>query len=121
MSTTVMGPSRREALVGRSWVQAAAFVALGGLFVMVLMGWMVYQSHPPIPQRVETPSGSTVFTRADIRSGQDIFLRNGLMEYGSIFGHGAYLGPDFTADYLHRSAEMVQDAHHGGVGVVGGE
>ena len=37
-------------------------------------------------------------------AGQSIFLRNGLMEYGSVFGHGAYLGPDFTAEYLHRAA-----------------
>jgi nitric oxide reductase subunit B len=40
-------------------------------------------------------------------AGQEVFLRNGLMEYGSIFGHGAYLGPDFTADYLHRAAVSV--------------
>jgi nitric oxide reductase subunit B len=41
------------------------------------------------------------------------FLRNGLMEYGSIFGHGAYLGPDFTADYLRRAALSVQKAYAG--------
>ena len=41
--------------------------------------------------------------------GQKVFLESGLMEYGSIFGHGAYLGPDFTADYLHRSSESVRD------------
>src|SRR5262249_30172336 len=35
--------------------------------------------------------------------------KNGLMEYGSIFGHGAYLGPDFTADYLHRSALIANE------------
>lgn len=35
------------------------------------------------------------------------------MEYGSIFGHGAYLGPDFTADYLHRSAVDVQQSYGG--------
>ena len=37
-------------------------------------------------------------------AGQQVFLSNGLMEYGSIFGHGAYLGPDFTTEYLHRAA-----------------
>ncbi len=50
-----------------------------------------------------------LFTRADVIAGQEIFLRNGLMEYGSIFGHGAYLGPDFTADYLRRWAVLVAD------------
>jgi len=35
------------------------------------------------------------------------------MEYGSIFGHGAYLGPDFTADYLRRAALSVRDSYDG--------
>jgi nitric oxide reductase subunit B len=48
-----------------------------------------------------------LFTREDILNGQQVFLKNGLMEYGSIFGHGAYLGPDYTADYLRRSATSV--------------
>jgi nitric oxide reductase subunit B len=30
-----------------------------------------------------------------------------LMEYGSVYGHGAYLGPDFTAEYLHKTAELL--------------
>jgi nitric oxide reductase subunit B len=109
ITTSTVRPDRRGSLVGKSWVQAAALVALTGLFVLVLMGWLAYQSHPPIPQRVGTDSGRTLYTGDDIRAGQDAFLRYGLMEFGSIFGHGAYLGPDFTADYLHRSAEIVQD------------
>ena len=47
-----------------------------------------------------------VYTGDDVRDGQKVFLEHGLMEYGSIFGHGAYLGPDFTADYLHRSSRI---------------
>ena len=54
------------------------------------------------------PEGQTLFTGEDVSSGQKVFLNNGLMEYGSIFGHGAYLGPDYTADYLHRAAESVE-------------
>jgi nitric oxide reductase large subunit len=46
-------------------------------------------------------------------AGQGTFLRNGLMEYGSIFGHGVYLGPDYTADYLHRSALISIDFYNG--------
>ena len=42
--------------------------------------------------------------------GQQVFLENGLMEYGSVFGHGAYLGPDYTADYLRRSSESVRES-----------
>ena len=58
------------------------------------------------------PGGQTLFTR-DIMDGQETFLREGLMEYGSIFGHGAYLGPDFTADYLRRAALSVRDSYGG--------
>ena len=54
-----------------------------------------------------------LFTGKDIIAGQEIFLKNGLMEYGSIFGHGAWLGPDFTADYLHRAAELTIDYYGG--------
>ena len=54
-------------------------------------------------------SGETVFTTADITAGQVLFNRRGLMQYGSIVGHGAYLGPDYTADYLRRSADFVEE------------
>ncbi len=58
-------------------------------------------------------TGNILFTHDDILDGQQVFLRNGLMEYGSIFGHGAYLGPDYTADYLRRSAASVYEIHGG--------
>ena len=48
-----------------------------------------------------------LFTRDDIVAGMNVFQRYGLMEYGSVYGHGAYLGPDFTAEYLHKSAESL--------------
>src|SRR5215218_3279351 len=100
---------KRDLLVSRTWVQVAGLVALAGFFVLVFLAYRTYQSDPPIPDRVTDPSGSTVFTSGDVSAGQEVFLRHGLMEYGSIFGHGAYLGPDFTADYLHRSSRSVLD------------
>ncbi|MCW2680868.1 MAG: nitric oxide reductase [Frankiales bacterium] len=116
MSTTSpVRPQRRELLVSRWWIQGGLLVAVLGLFGLVLMGFQTYQHHPPIPDRVVSESGTTVYTGADVTAGQRAFLGNGLMEYGSIFGHGAYLGPDFTADYLHRSAEHVR-ASYGGDG-----
>ena len=48
-----------------------------------------------------------VYAGEDVRAGQKVFLKNGLMQYGSVFGHGGYLGPDYTADYLRRSATSV--------------
>ena len=100
---------KRDLLVSRTWLQVAGIVFVAGFFVLVLLAYRTYQSDPPIPDRVVGPSGQEVFTGDDIRAGQKVFLHHGLMEYGSIFGHGAYLGPDFTADYLHRSSASVRE------------
>jgi nitric oxide reductase subunit B len=104
---------RRELLVSKGWLQAVALVVLFGFFVMGLLAYRTYQAEPPIPDKVVDAQGTTVFTGTDIRDGQRVLLRNGLMEYGSIFGHGAYLGPDWTADYLHRAAEAVARGYGG--------
>jgi nitric oxide reductase subunit B len=78
-----------------------------------LLAYRTYSGEAPIPARVLGPNGALLFTRQDILAGQQVFLRNGLMEYGSIFGHGAYLGPDFTSDYLRRAATSVANSHGG--------
>src|SRR5215208_2731554 len=100
---------KRELLVSRTWLQVAGLVTIVGFFVLVLLAYLTYKSDPPIPGRVVDPSGRVLFTGNDVKAGQKVFLHHGLMEYGSIFGHGAYLGPDFTDDYLHRSSEIVRD------------
>lgn len=99
--------SRRSFLISRGWIQAVVIVFIFGFFVLGFLAYETYNGEPPIPDKVVGPDGVVLFTRADILGGQSVFLRNGLMEYGSIFGHGAYLGPDFTADYLHRAATIV--------------
>jgi len=107
------GLGRRELLVSKGWVQAVALVVLFGFFVLGLLAYRTYTGQPPIPERVVDPEGNVVYTGEDVTAGQEVFLRNGIMEYGSIFGHGAYLGPDFTADYLRRSALSVRDSYGG--------
>lgn len=104
---------KRGLIVSSKWGQAIVIVFLFGFFVMGLLAYRTYTSEPPIPAKVVDPSGQVLFTNADITHGQETFLRNGLMEYGSIFGHGAYLGPDFTADYLHRAALIVRQQYGG--------
>ena len=94
--------TRRPMLLSRRWVQVSLLVFILGFFGLGLAGYLNYKDEPPMPAKVVTPSGQTLFTRGDVIAGQKVFLANGLMEYGSIFGHGAYLGPDYTADYLHR-------------------
>ena len=67
-----------------------------------------YRDAPPIPGRVVDPAGATLFTGQDIIAGQQVFLSHGLMENGTIWGHGAYLGPDFSGEYLHSLALDVR-------------
>jgi nitric oxide reductase subunit B len=105
--------TKRGFLLARGWIQAVLLVTLFGFFVLGILAYNTYTGKPPIPGRVVDPGGRLLFTRGDIMAGQGVFLENGLMEYGSIFGHGAYLGPDFTADYLHRAALLVIDAYGG--------
>lgn len=95
---------KRARMITNGWIQAAGLVLLVGFFIMGVLTYYTYNDEPPIPETVQDASGRVLFTRADVLTGQGIFLSNGLMEYGSIFGHGAYLGPDFTAEYLHRAA-----------------
>ncbi len=104
---------RRQLLVSKGWVQGVLLVVLFGFFVLGLLAYRTYLAKPPTPQRVVDPQGTLLYTGADIHKGQQVFLHNGLMEYGSVFGHGAYLGPDYTADYLRRASILVTQAYGG--------
>lgn len=75
--------------------------------IMLLLGQQIYQQVPPIPQAVKSASGETLYTQADIESGQNVWQSIGGMEQGSIWGHGSYLAPDWSADWLHREAEAL--------------
>ena len=85
------------------WIQSIVLTFIFGFGILGYLAIRIYRESPPVPARVVSESGQTVFTGDDIRAGQESFLTYGLMQYGSVYGHGAYLGPDFTADYLHRS------------------
>ncbi|MGE5784533.1 MAG: hypothetical protein ACM3ZE_08075 [Myxococcales bacterium] len=72
-------------------------------------GWRVYQEAPPIPLRVVTTTGEVVIAEGDISAGQNAWQAMGGMEQGSIWGHGSYVAPDWTADWLHREATFILD------------
>ena len=86
------------------WRNSVIVVLVVGFGVLIWMTAKTYQDAPPIPAKVVSASGETIFTREDILSGQQVFLKYGLMENGTLWGHGAYLGPDFSAEYLHTLA-----------------
>jgi nitric oxide reductase subunit B len=75
--------------------------------ILLLLGREIYQQAPPMPDRVISETGETLFTRDDIETGQNVWQSIGGMEQGSIWGHGSYLAPDWSADWLHREAEAL--------------
>ncbi len=88
------------------WWRVGVLVALVvGFSVLIGLSVSAYRDAPPIPEKVLAADGSTVFTGAEVRAGQAVFLKYGLMENGTVWGHGAYLGPDFPAQYLHDEGQ----------------
>lgn len=96
-----------QRLVGKGWIQGVALVMIFGFFVMGILVYRTYTASMPMPDKVATQSGQVLFTGEQITRGQEIYQARGLHEYGSVVGHGAYLGPDYTADYLRRATDDV--------------
>ena len=86
------------------WRRSVVLVFVVGMIGLIFMSVQAYRYAPPIPEKVVDSAGTVVFDRQDIETGQEIFLKYGLMQNGSIWGHGSYLGPDFSAQYLHELA-----------------
>jgi nitric oxide reductase subunit B len=91
------------------WRNAAILVMIAGFSVLSLVTVETYSNAPPIPARVVDEGGAPVFTAEDVERGQEVFFKYGLMEHGTLWGHGAYLGPDYSAEYLHRLVEVARD------------
>ncbi|MFP5213599.1 MAG: nitric-oxide reductase large subunit [Acidobacteriota bacterium] len=113
------------------WRYSAVLIVIVGMAVLAFLSARAYRFAPPIPEGVVDPAGKMVFTGKDILAGQQVFLKYGLMSNGTLWGHGAYLGPDFSAEYLHtlaldareslardlyrRDWEQLGDLEHGAV------
>ena len=75
---------------------------LGSFAVLGYFGREIFRQVPPIPDRVVTSAGRVLFTGQDIRDGQNVWQSVGGQELGSVWGHGSYVAPDWSADELHR-------------------
>jgi nitric oxide reductase subunit B len=83
------------------------FVMVGSFSVLGYFGREIYRQAPPIPERVVTEGGKVLFTAQDISDGQNVWQSTGGQELGSIWGHGSYVAPDWSADWLHREATFM--------------
>jgi nitric oxide reductase subunit B len=88
--------------------------ALGALLVvsfsiLLYFGHEIYVAAPPIPQAVRTTAGETLFTREQYDIGRQVWQRVGGQQMGSMWGHGSYVAPDWSADWLHRESVALLD------------
>jgi nitric oxide reductase subunit B len=89
------------------WAAIISFIiALGSLLVG---GLFANREAPPYPGTVTGPEGNALFSRADIIAGQDVYQRYGLMDHGSVWGHGSQRGMEFSAVTVHLVAEAVRE------------
>lgn len=89
---------------------AFGVVTLGSLGVLGYFGVQIWQHEPPIPARVVDAQGRVLMTGREIRDGQNVWQSIGGQEIGSIWGHGSYVAPDWSADYLHRECLFMLQA-----------
>ena len=94
------------------WLALIFVLSFGALGYL---GWQIYLSAPPIPKAVATTGGQVLFTGEQIQRGQQVWLAAGGQQLGSVWGHGGYVAPDWSADWLHREAEALQTAAHPGI------
>ncbi|MGN6135427.1 MAG: nitric-oxide reductase large subunit [Aureliella sp.] len=86
-----------------------AVVMIASFFVLSWIGVRIYQEAPPLISKVVTSEGRTVIDQGEISAGQNVWQSLGGMEVGSVWGHGSYVAPDWTADWLHREAVFILD------------
>ncbi len=77
--------------------------------VLGYYGREIYRQAPPIPDKVVTEDGTVLFTGQDIKDGQNVWQSVGGQEIGTVWGHGAYQAPDWSADWLHKEAVFILD------------
>ena len=92
----------------RYWAGFIAVLVLS-FGVLLWVGVKIYQEAPPVPERVVTSDGRVVLETGEVARGQNTWQAMGGMEIGSIWGHGSYVAPDWSADYLHRESMFILD------------
>ena len=87
------------------------------VFSFGILGWVgteIFRQAPPIPNSVVTADGTQLIAPEQISDGQNVWQAMGGMQVGSIWGHGSYVAPDWTADYLHRESLFILNEWSGG-------
>ena len=86
---------------------AFGLIFFGSFAVLLWVGTEIFRQAPPIPRQVVTTEGKVLVPEEEILNGQNVWQAMGGMQVGSIWGHGSYVAPDWTADYLHRESMFI--------------
>jgi len=86
-----------------------AIICLLSFATLGLVGREIYLKAPPIPTSVVNTKGEVLYTADEIRYGQQAWLSAGGQQLGTVWGHGSYVAPDWSADWLHREALALLD------------
>lgn len=89
------------------WTWLAIICALS-FAVLIWVGTEIYQTAPPIPNQVVSTEGTVLFSQGQVQLGQQAWLSAGGQQLGTVWGHGSYVAPDWSADWLHREAEALR-------------
>ena len=81
--------------------------------VLLAGGYLIDRNKPPIPGTVQDEEGNVLYQKKDVLAGQEYYFSRGGQHIGSIWGHGSYLAPDWSADYLHRMGLYLAARHMG--------
>ncbi len=90
------------------WLLLAALMTVS-FAALLWSGRQIHHAAPPMPEQVVSSDGSLIYTREEIENGRRIWQSMGGMQLGSIWGHGGYVAPDWSADWLHREAGALLD------------
>src|SRR5690606_7749730 len=94
--------------IKRLWIFLAVFM-VASFAALGFLGREIHRQAPPMPAEIVDTAGNVIYTRDDIQNGQLAWQSMGGMQVGSIWGHGAYVAPDWSADQLHRESIALMD------------
>ncbi len=90
-------------------LKAYFLIAIIGSIIVALIGYVYTASDlPPYPGKVVSEDGKVLTGKDRIMAGQQVWQKYGLMDLGSVWGHGTYRGPDFTAQALHNMGQVMR-------------
>jgi nitric oxide reductase subunit B len=90
------------------WTWLAVICAMS----FAVLGWVgteIYLSAPPIPNHVVNSKGEELFSPGQVLRGQEAWLAAGGQQLGTVWGHGSYVAPDWSADWLHRESLALRE------------